>query len=206
MDLSGNMRARRLELELSLEELAERCGVSRAMLSDVERGLKNPSIRVVCQIAEALGCSVSQLIGETTQATSEGSQVLRRTERQVLIDARSGVARHLLSPGLVRRGIELVWYSIPPGESTGVFPPHQPGTEENITVVEGILECKLQEEIVTLSADDSIFFQADVPHEFRNVGSEVCHYFLVIASSARPSLKIHHTETEKPGKLKNEES
>jgi len=184
MELTENIRARRLTLGLTLESLAERSGVSRAMLSEVERGLKNPTIKVVCQIAEALGCSVSQLLGEESPSRlPEGLKILRREERQSLLDPRSGVERHLLSPAFLRRGLEVLWYIIPPGQDTGTFPPHQSGVEENITVVEGELHCRIDNQNVILRVGDSIFFRANTAHGFSNPGSNPCTYFLVIDSS-----------------------
>ena len=184
MELGANMKRLRGELGLTLEALSERSGVSRAMLSDIERGVKSPTIRVVSQVAEGLGCSVSRLLGEDAGQPQDALQVLRRDERQVLVDPKSGVERHLLSPRFLRRGLEVVWYSIPPGQFTGTFPPHRPGTEEHITVVQGTLRCRLGESETTLQEGDSLSFRADVEHAFENPGSNKCRYFLVIDSSS----------------------
>jgi len=180
MNLGGNIRARRSSLGLTLDALSRRVGVSRAMLSDIERGAKNPTVKVASQIAEGLGCTVSQLLGEP----ATGSPTLvRRDERRVLVDPRSGVERHLLSPAFQRRGIEVLWYVIPPGRGTGAFPPHRLGVEEHITVVQGRLECRFGSDEAGLAAGDSLFFPADVEHDFHNPGPEPCHYFLIIDSS-----------------------
>ncbi len=165
---------------LTLEALAERTGVSRAMLSDIERGVKNPTLKVVCQIAEGVGCTVSQLLGEQLTDTI---RVLRKAERQTLLDPQTGVERHLLAPALVQRGIEVLWYMIPPGQSTGVFPAHRPGVVEQLTVVQGQLRCSLHDQEERLEAGDSLFFPANLPHCFSNPGAEPCCYFLVIDSS-----------------------
>ncbi len=58
-------------LSLTLEALAERAGVSRAMISDIERDVKNPTIKVLSQIAEGLKCTVSSLLGEQPGNTAE---------------------------------------------------------------------------------------------------------------------------------------
>ena len=184
MELGANIRRLRGDLGLSLEALSERSGVSRAMLSDIERGVKSPTIRVVSQIAAGLGCSVSRLLGEEAGQAREAMQVLRRGDRQVLVDPKSGVERHLLSPRFLRRGLELVWYSLPPGQSTGTFPAHRPGSEEHITVVWGTLRCRIGESEATLQAGDSLSFRADLEHAFENVSGEVCGYFLVIDSGS----------------------
>lgn len=180
MELSSNIRARRARLGLTLEALAARTGVSRAMLSEIERGAKNPTIKVVCQIAEGLGCTVSELLGEAAPAPP---LVVRRDERRLLVDPHSGVERQLLSPAFQRRGIEVLWYVIPPGQRVGAFPPHRPGVAEHITVVEGDLQCRLGAQELTLATGDSVAFQADVEHDFYNPGAAPCRFFLLIDSS-----------------------
>jgi transcriptional regulator with XRE-family HTH domain len=182
-ELGHAIRAKRTALNLTLEELAARAGVSRAMLSDIERDLKNPTIKVLCQIAEGLGCTVSYLLGEQPQKAVTNIQLVRKNERRILVDPQSGVERHLLAPALQHHGIEVLWYVIPPGCRTGAFPSHQHGVEEHITLVQGCLHCILGEQEVILEAGDSVFFPADVVHDFYNPGPESCHYFLVIDSS-----------------------
>jgi transcriptional regulator with XRE-family HTH domain len=179
MDLGSAIRARRDRLGLTLEALAERTGVSRAMLSEIERGAKNPTIRVVVRIAEALGCSVSQLLGEQPSPAADRTTVVRREERRTLVDPRTGVERQSLSPSLLRRGAEVVWYVIPPGRCAGPFPPHPPGVEEHITVVRGELRCRLAGREIELREGDAVSFPADVEHEFRNAGAGPCQYILV---------------------------
>lgn len=182
MEIGANIKKLRGEQELTLEALAERSGVSRAMLSEIERGTKSPTIRLVSQIAAGLGCTVSELLGEENRRPQEAIQVLRRGESQALVDPRSGVERHLLSAAFVRRGIEVVMYTVPPGRSTGAFPAHRPGTEEHITVVQGTLHCRIGPDEVTLQEGDSASFRADLEHSFDNPGDGACRYFLVIHS------------------------
>ncbi len=184
--LGAAVRRRRLALDLTLDGLATRSGVSRAMLSDVERGAKSPTIRVACQIAGGLGCSVSDLLGGPPAEHGEDAvSVVRERDRQVLVDPVSGVERHVLSPSSRRRGIEVVWYVVPPGKETGEFPPHQLGTREHITVVRGRLEGRIGDGEVRLTVGDSAAFPADIPHGFRNRGTEPCEFLLVIDAGPR---------------------
>ena len=182
-ELGHTIRQRRIALGLALEALAKRTGVSRAMLSDIERGVKNPTIKVLSQIAEGLGCTVSYLLGEQLGDPGESIHILRKHERRVLVDPQSGVERQVLAPVLQRHGIEVVWYVIPPGQKTGSFPPHQHGVEEHITLVQGRLECTLGDRNIVLETEDSVSFPADVTHDFSNPGPLPCQYFLIIDSS-----------------------
>ncbi len=179
MNIGTTIRARRNQLNLTLEALAERTGVSRAMLSEIERGNKNPTIRVVVQIAGALDCSVSELIGEQIRETSGQAAVVRREERRTLVDPQTGVERQSLSPALLRLGAEVVWYVVPPGQSAGPFSPHPPSIVEHITIMRGALRCHLADEEIKLREGDAVSFRADVEHEFHNDGAEPCQYLLV---------------------------
>lgn len=87
------MRAERTALGLSLDDVAERSGVSRSMVSEIERGRKVPTIVVLDRITAALGTSLTGLVQpvETTQVV-----VLRRGDQQVAEDP-SGWHRRILS-------------------------------------------------------------------------------------------------------------
>ena len=178
MELGLSIRSRRGRRGLTLESLATQAGISRAMLSAIERGTKNPTVRVVVQIAGALGCSVSELLGEQGPPADRAT-VVRREERRTLVDPQTGVVRQSLSPALLRRGVEVVWYVIPPGCGAGPFPPHPRDAEEHITVVRGVLRCRLADREIELRDGDALSFPADVAHEFHNAGAEPCQYLLV---------------------------
>lgn len=152
MDLGDEIKARRARLGLTLDGLAERTGVSRAMLSEIERGTKNPTIRVVCQIAEGIGATVSELIGEASPTEIRTPTIVRAAERQTLVDPHSGATRQLLAPPYLRHGVEVLWYTLPPHAATGTFPAHRPGTVEQLTVVRGALRCRLGGEEALLAA------------------------------------------------------
>jgi len=185
MELGNNIRARRTDLGMTLDALAERSHVSRAMLSDIEREAKSPTIRTITQIATGLGCTVSELLGEPAPQREQDLQVLRKSQRQILVEPQSGVERHLLSPSLVRRGIEINWLVVPPGESTGVFPPQPSGTVEHITVVRGTLRCRLGANEVVLEEGDSITFPADVEQVFSNHEKKPARCLLIMDSSGK---------------------
>jgi transcriptional regulator with XRE-family HTH domain len=142
MELGEAIKARRAERGLTLEGLATRCGVSRAMLSEIERGAKTPTIRVVSQIAAGLETTVGRLIGEESEEEGRGL-VVRAAERRTLVDAQSGAVRQELSPGYLRYGVEVLWCSIPPGGVGGALPALRPGAVEHVTVMRGALQCRI---------------------------------------------------------------
>ena len=167
---------------LSLQQLAERSGVSAAMLSEVERGRKSPTLRVAAQIADGLEVAVSELLdGEPAPRM----HVRRRAERRRLIDEKSAIERHLLAPAFLANGIEIVWYVVPPGSESGSFAPQRNGVLSHATVVRGTIEFQAEGERVTLRAGDSIDFPGNITHEFRNSGRGPSEFLLVVDSRRR---------------------
>jgi transcriptional regulator with XRE-family HTH domain len=186
MDLGNNIRDRRTELGMTLEALAAKSHVSRAMLSDIERDAKSPTVRIISQIALGLETTVSELLGELPpKQHGQESQLVRKSQRQILVEPQSGVERHLLSPALVRHSIEINWLVVPPGQSSGVFPPQPHGTMEHITVVRGTLHCRLGTREVVLEEGDSLTFPGDVEQVFSNQDKKPSRGFLVIDGSRR---------------------
>ena len=179
MELGEAIKARRLERGLTLEGLAARCAVSRAMLSEIERGAKTPSIRVVCQIAAGLGTTVARLIGEEPEGDERAPVVVRAAERRTLIDPQTGAVRQELAPAYLQHGVEVVWCSLPPGGATGTLPAQHPGAVEHVTVVRGALRCRIGGREVVLGVGDSVFYDADVPRAFGDPGDEGCEYVLI---------------------------
>lgn len=169
----------RREKGLTLEELAGRSGVSRAMLSKVERGEKNPTLVVAAKLAEGLGVPLSRLLGVEERREVV---VVRRERRPVMRDPETGFERQLLSPNFGGRGVEFVRNVVPEGSGSGEFPPHRRGVEEYVVVEGGWLRAVLAGEEYVLEEGDSLYFEADVAHRFDNAGVGPCSYYLVIVS------------------------
>jgi transcriptional regulator with XRE-family HTH domain len=177
------VRRRRREAGLSLEELAARSGVSATMLSEVERGLKNPTVKLAWQVARALACSLSDLIEDDA---APGPAILRAAQRRSLVDAESGVERHGQSGEFRGRGLELVAYVLPPGSSTGEMAANRPGILEWVGVTRGELVLVLGGERHHLARGDSATYAPQVAVEYRNGGRGACEFLLV--SDARGAL------------------
>lgn len=164
---------------LTLEGLAERSGVSRAMISKLERGEKNPTLVIAAKLAEGLEVTLSQLAG-----VEERREVVvtPKERRMTMHDPETGFERQLLSPSFAGRGIEFIRNVIPEGGTSGEFPPHKKGVEEYIVVERGRLRADLGGEEYVLEEGDAVYFEADVTHRFDNLGEGECSYYLVISS------------------------
>jgi transcriptional regulator with XRE-family HTH domain len=122
MAFGRRLREHRSNRGLSLENLATRAGVSRAMLSKVERGEKSPTLPVASKIARGLGLSLSLLVGDA-EAEGETIRVVPSNTRLTFIDKASGFKRELLSPPSDTPGIEVLHHEIAGGGGSGSLPP-----------------------------------------------------------------------------------
>jgi transcriptional regulator with XRE-family HTH domain len=178
--LGERVRALRRERGLTLNLLAERSGVSRAMISKLERGEKYPTLVVAAKVAAGLEMSLSQLIGVEERRKVV---VVPRDRRMVMRDSVTGFERQLLSPSFGGRGIEFLRNVVPEDSTSGDFPPHRRGVEEYVVVERGRLRAVLGGEEYLLEEGDALYFEADVAHRFENAGEGGCSYYLVIDST-----------------------
>jgi transcriptional regulator with XRE-family HTH domain len=159
-----------------LEQLAQRSGVSRSMLSDVERGAKTPTVLVLDRLATALGTSIARLLDEPA---GDAVVLLRRTQQRVVRDP-AGWERRILSPVLPGVEFEFMRTVLGPGIDAGEFSPHQSGSREYVAVESGRLTLTIDDHVSTLDAGDSVYFPGDRRHAFANGHAAECVYYLVM--------------------------
>ncbi len=176
--LGSRIKALRKQSGLTLEQLGERCGVSRAMISSIERGEKMPTLPVVLRIASGFGIPVSDLLG--VRATDTQVAVVRSSERLAYRDPETGFERFVVSPPHVRSDIEIVMHRLPPHQTTCVLPPYKTPAEKYVMVFEGTLTVYLEEKVIQLGVGDSMHFELKAPYRFANEGDLPCAYYLVI--------------------------
>ncbi len=181
LNIGPFVKAKRTERGMTIADLAEKSGVSAGMLSEIESGKKCPTIRVVHLISVGLGCLISDLL-DLPAAPAVRHEVVRRGEGRVLLDPESGVKRELLSPSLVRRGVQVLRWIVPPGGSTGEFAPEPPGVAEHVLVLRGRMEVRLNGEPFILEEGDALTCAADVTHEARNIGQGEAEFMLLVVS------------------------
>lgn len=176
-ELGARIRARRRAQGLALEQLGELSGVSRSMVSDVERGLKTPTVLVLDRLATALGTSIARLLDEPVG----DALVVLRSERQRVVRDPAGWQRRILSPVLPGVEFEFMRTVLGPGVDAGEFSPHQPGSREYVAVESGRLTLTIDGQESLLQAGDAAYFPGDCRHAFANTGAGECVYYLVMA-------------------------
>ena len=185
--LGSRIRTERRERRLTLEDFSQKTELSKSFLSQIERGLAQPSISSLKRIAREFDMSVVDLFsGETKKADSFGSppnpkkndktfveevQVVRAGRRKSLTLPGSNVSYDLLTPDL-NRHLEVMFMKINPGENSGEEPMIDLPGEKFGLILKGMLEASVGKETYRLSAGDSIYFPAHFPHSWRGLGQE----------------------------------
>ena len=178
--IAGRVRALRAELGLSLDALATKCGVSRSMLSLVERGESSPTAVVLDRIATGLGVPLASLFDD---ASAPPSPVARHADHTPWRDPESGYVRRNLSPAAYPSPIQLVEVVLPAGArvayETGA---REPRVHQQIWVLAGSLEVTVGDVAHRLAADDCLAMQLDAPITFRNRTRKPTRYLVALAS------------------------
>jgi len=162
---------------LSLAEVARRTGLSQSFLSQVERGLTNPSINSLRKVAKALGCPLGIFFEETDR--SEGP-VVRKRERKILHNTKSRLTYQLLSQDPNHR-LQLLITMLEPGASSVDAPMAHRGDEAGL-VLQGSCAFELGDETFELKEGDAIFITEQTLHRFTNNGKSL----LMIVSAISP--------------------
>jgi XRE family transcriptional regulator, regulator of sulfur utilization len=187
-ELGARIRVLRTERGLTLTELAEASSVSVSMLSAVERRQKSPTITVLARIARGLGTPLAQFV-----TGQEGQRlVVRRASRQDVLNEPGGWRRVILSPVVPGVNFELVRTTLPAGADPGEFPGYASGSHEYVVVEEGRLHMRVGDAAVDLGVGDSLYFAADVSHQYSNPGNEPCSYYVaaLITRPRRPGARL----------------
>lgn len=164
-DLGRTVRRVRTRLDLTVEDVAERAGLSAGSISQLERGHGNPSFTTITRLAEALGLTAADLL---TPSPPNGSEVVRDGNRALLpeYEGGAGVVRELLTPGL-NYPLQVIRTVLPPGASNEAKPFRHIGTETAF-VLEGVLDVVVGGDRHRLHAGDAVTYDCTRPHWWAN--------------------------------------
>jgi transcriptional regulator with XRE-family HTH domain len=172
-----NLRQLRRKHGLSLEQLAHKSGVSRAMLGQIETGKSAPTINLLGRIADALKVSVPSLI---SNPGTGGTVIVPRDRETIVASSDGGFTSRALFPWGGAQSIEMYEVTIAPHHREDIAA-HEPGTKKAILVVAGNVEVNLADEPpANLSDGDAILFNADAAHQLHNLGDREAKLFLVV--------------------------
>ncbi|MGJ7497734.1 helix-turn-helix domain-containing protein [Variovorax sp. RT4R15] len=179
--IAQRVRDLRAARGLSLDVLAAHCGVSRSMISLIERGESSPTAVLLERLATGLNVPLASLFDAPEPA---GEPVARLANQPVWRDPHSGYVRRNVSPAGVASPIQIVEVSFPPGGrvayETGA---REPQIHQQVWVLEGAIEVALGDERHRLGAGDCLAMLLDRPMSYHNPTRKVARYAVVIATA-----------------------
>lgn len=174
--LGENVRRLRRERGLTLVVLALRSGVSRAMISKIERGGAVPTATVLGKLAAGLEVGLTQLLGGQRP---RAPLLLGPAEQPMFRDPASGLERRSLSPFFPDRTVDFALNTLPAGGRVA-FPGHEYGVEEYLFVQRGSLVVVVGEDRYVVERGSCLFYHAHVVHEFHNETKACVEFFIVV--------------------------
>ena len=174
-NIGTNLRNIRKSRGYSLDSTAELTGVSKAMLGQIERGESNPTVTTLWKIASGLQVSFSSLIyEEPTDVQFINTQSIAPIKE---CDGKYRV--YPVFPFDPRKKFEIYIVEIDPG-CHHISEKHNESVEEHLTVMSGVLEMKIGEQLIEMHESDSIRFLANKVHEYKNIGEELTKFQLIM--------------------------
>ena len=175
--LGARVRELRTGRNWSLEALATASGVSRSMLSQIEREQANPTVAVTMRIAQAFSMSLGDLL-QMPSATSAVT-VIRAQDRAYHYRSDKFCRIRTLSPLNLEKDVEFYELQLQPGGALRSAP-HFEGTREFLTVQRGQVRVESAADVEDLAPGDSASYRVDVPHAIVNIGKGEAVLFLVV--------------------------
>ncbi|GGK56053.1 helix-turn-helix domain-containing protein [Amphritea balenae] len=165
--------------KLTLDQLAAASGVSRSMLSQIERGQANPTLAVTFRIAQAFGITIGELVDQPWAAST--IEVVHGDDANNLFRADDECRIRTLSPLHMEKNIEFYELRIAPQASL-VSAPHFEGTKELLTVTKGAARLTAGDNSRNLAEGDSAHYRGDLEHSIDNCGDDELICYLVVTS------------------------
>lgn len=175
MLIATRLLALRQAQALSLAELAERSGVSKAMISKVERAQSSPTAVLLGRLAAGLGVPLAQLL---TEEKEQPQRLRTRAEQEIWRDPKAGYLRRQVAERHAGSGVELVEVELP--RSAQVDYPRWSGKpyRQCLWMLEGVLRVDYGDERFELAPGDCLDFGVDRPLVFKALGRTACRYLL----------------------------
>jgi transcriptional regulator with XRE-family HTH domain len=188
--LAERLRQERESRGWTLADIAARSGVSRAMISKIERNEASPTATLLGRLSAAFGLTMSQLFARVEGAPEPENGLVSRADQQMMWrDPETGFVRRSLSPpGPVP--LELVWGELPPGARISypaaslVFI-----ADQQIVVISGVLTLTFGGTIHTLHPGDCLRYGPPREVTFQNAGDARCRYLVALLRATEPGAR-----------------
>ncbi|WP_321395379.1 XRE family transcriptional regulator [Emcibacter sp.] len=182
-DVGRRIKELRSARKMTLEQLAKASGVSKSMLSQIERGRTNPTVATLWSLTAPLDIALSDLLDNRGEDSKTRHEILLLKSHQCpeIQSADGKCSLRILGP--IDLVSQMEWYEmrLEPG---GILEsePHSAGTREHITVLEGSLRISNGLHHQDLETGDTARYEADIPHAIENIGKTKSRAMLVVIS------------------------
>jgi transcriptional regulator with XRE-family HTH domain len=179
--IAHRLKEERLARGWSLDELAARSQVSRAMISKIERGASTPTAVLLARLAEAFGLPMSALMhgAQPRNGSGPGSAVTRLDEQAQWTDPASGYVRRVVSPAAREGDVEIVAIDLPIGARVRFDAARTIHIDGRIVLLAGKLQLSHGGQTWQLQPGDSARIAIHLEHELHNPGGEPARYLVV---------------------------
>lgn len=190
--IAQRVRDLRSKHGLSLDALATQSGVSRSMISLIERGESSPTAVILEKLATALNVTLASLFETPRNDAEKANPVARFAEQPLWKDPHSGYVRRNVSPtgcsaasnhGNTRSPIQIVEVSFPPKARVAYeTAAREPLVHQQVWVLDGTMEITVGDELHRLKTGDCLAHVLDRPMSFHNPTRKTARYVVVIAT------------------------
>lgn len=177
-EVGATLQRIRLARGLTLEDLSRAAGVSKSMLSQIEREKANPTIAVAWRLANALGIGIDELLAGD-QRENDAIQIVEPHETPTLPGNHAGYVLRILGPMDLAGKFEWYELTLAPGGALRSNA-HDPGTTEHLSLLSGSVEVEVDGQVKKLRAGASARYQADKAHAIVNGGKGEAKGVLVV--------------------------
>jgi transcriptional regulator with XRE-family HTH domain len=176
--ISERLKALRGRAGLTLDELASRSGVSRAMISRIERADASPTAALLARLSEALGLSLSAFFADDEVRNSPLS---RRADQTLWRDPHTGYLRRSVSPAGTPSRVDIVEVDFPGGARVS-FPPREESRvmTQHVWLFEGMLQMIIGDTVHTLHPGDCLYMDIGDAFDFHNPSDMPARYAVIL--------------------------
>lgn len=173
--IAENLKKLRKDRKLSLDKISTLTGVSKSMLSQIERGESSPTVATLWKIATGLHISFTTFM----ESFDAGTVQINNNDLNPLKSDHGHFRIYPIFPFDKNMGFEILSIEID-GGSHSSSTPHEDGTEEFVTVYEGVLTLNVGSEEYNLHAGSSLRFHGNQKHCYSNPEKGIARFYNVI--------------------------
>ena len=178
LSIGDTIKEIRKEKRLTLGVLAEKSGVSKAMLSQIESDKVNPTVATLWKISTGLEVDINELT-RVISIKKRNFTLTKKDDISVLDCDEEGVHIKTLTPVNMIEDLEMYLISFKEG-SRLKSNPHFPGTEEFLTLLSGEITVTAGENVTVMHKDDFLTYHSDIEHTIENTGKEKAYVHMVV--------------------------